>query len=222
MEHTHRQVLPPSQERRYLQRRQGIYQCRVCEVECPTAERTVRWLNVEDCMRKETVVLKVVMTVSRARSFEAGRHVKRPSWGVERANETHVKSSVTERECTPVSMLGPLPRPRQKWARLTRAFRLALAFLRRALAPSLLVLLDPLVPPALSHAGFKVRCDRHDILTGTQDAAAHLVAIRIDYHKSVHPFQPPIRACTYVTFAGTMSAPRTHDSGSSSCDTRGH
>ena len=53
-------------------------------------------------------------------------------------------------------------------------------FLRRTLAPHLLVPLDSLVPPPLAHAGLKVRCHLRDVLTLAHHTAAHLVAVSID------------------------------------------
>jgi hypothetical protein len=53
-------------------------------------------------------------------------------------------------------------------------------FLRRSVAPHLLVSLDSLVPTPLTDTRLKVRGDLSDVLALAHHAAAHLVAIGID------------------------------------------
>jgi hypothetical protein len=55
-----------------------------------------------------------------------------------------------------------------------------LCFLRRALAPHLLVLLDPLVPAPLANTRLKVGRHLRDVLALAHHAASHLVAVSID------------------------------------------
>jgi hypothetical protein len=58
--------------------------------------------------------------------------------------------------------------------------RSARRFLRGALAPHLLVLLDPLVPAPLTNARLKVGRHLGDVLALAHHAASHLVAVSID------------------------------------------
>jgi hypothetical protein len=53
-------------------------------------------------------------------------------------------------------------------------------FLRGAIAPRLLALLDSFVPPSLSDTGLKVGSYLGNVLTLTHHAASHLVTVRIN------------------------------------------